>query len=66
MKGKKMIISFLLTNHESFDMLILNKSSVLEVAFTKHRCYKNSFTKVKEMTLKKMIFFITIISLFFI
>ena len=52
MEGKKIMINFLLKNRESFDMLILNKSSVLEVAFTKHHCYKNSFTKVKEMTLK--------------
>ena len=50
-------------NHEAFDMLILNKS-VLEVAFIKHLRYKNNFTKVKEITSKLMIFFVTIITSF--
>ena len=48
------------TNREAFDTLILNKS-VLEVAFIKHRRYKGNFTEVKEMTLKLVIFFVTIL-----
>ena len=43
-------------NHEA---LMLNKS-IIEVAFIKHRRYKGNFTEVKEMTLKLVIFFVTI------
>ena len=51
------------TNHEAFDTVTLSKS-VLEVAFIKHRCYKNNFTEVKEITLKLVTFFVAIISSF--
>ena len=51
------------TNHEAFDTVTLSKS-VLDVAFIKHRCYKNNFTEVKEITLKLVTFFVAIISSF--
>ena len=43
-----------ITDHKDFDILCLHKS-VLETAFIRHRRYKNTYTDVKEMTLKYVV-----------